>query len=257
MYPGINIVAIHNLDGDPGERAAALAAAIGVTLFEARNRVRPPVPTVVACCAERPHAEKLVLALAAARFEPFLLRGEEIEDDGARVVVRSFELSPGSLRLETRSGAAHIVRDEEIGLLLRGTTTVREAWTETTTKRKLSLSRAVLTGGLQIRKKKKVETTVVQQKSEGFIHLYPRGGPTFVFRETELLYQGLGPAMQASRTANFLQLLCELRSRAGNAVFDERLLNRGGQNHALGGVLSPDSHLDVAIAVIVFGAKRP
>ena len=242
------VIAVNELGGDLEERAAALARVLGLSLFEARGRVQPPAPRVVASFAERASAEPLVAALAAERLGPLLLAETDCEDDAARMTVRGFEKRPTAMLFESRDGQKRYVDDRELRVVLKVTETATQTRTDKTTERHFSLGKAVMTGGLLNTRKTKVETTTTTSSSSASLYLFTRDHPTFVFRESDLQFQGLGSALQPTRQANWLRLVQELRART--PIFDDRLAKRAGQNHVLGGVLAPDRYLDVAIALV-------
>lgn len=250
MEQGMNIVALGNLSGDPAERAGALAEALGITLFEARNRVRPPAPRVVATFAGRDQAHRLGQVLAQARFDPMVLGPDDLAAEEAAVEIRSFELRPRGILAITRDRTGLDVRTDQIRLLIRGTTKTRSVQTETTTERSLDVGKAVVTGGLMMTSKKTVETSSTTERKEGFLNLYASGHPVMVLRETVLQYQGLGKALQMAQSANFQVLIKELRERSGGAPFDERLVSLGGQVQTLGGILPPERYLYIALAML-------
>ncbi len=250
MNDDMVILAVGRLDGDEEARARALAEILGLTLFDARPRVRAPAPRVVATWRDATEAVPRAVALEKAGFRPLLLAGENVEHDAQRIGVRSFELLADRVIFGTRSGESHEVRYSEIALLLAGTASTRQVQAETTTTRHFSLGKAVVTGGVMMTSRKTEEKTVVQEAHEPFLHVHATGHPTFLLRETELQYQGLGPLLQPVRLTNFRCLVGELRARAAGATYDDRLTSLGGQVATLGGVLPPDRHLDVALALL-------
>jgi hypothetical protein len=248
MVGTLFIVAVRSLEGDAEDRARALARVLGLTLFETRARVQPPAPRVIASFAERAAADRLATALAAERFDPLVLAGADCDDAAAPVTIRGFLRQADAWHFEARDGWTRLVRDDELRLLLKVGTTTTANRTDKATLRRFSLGKAVLTGGLAFTKKETVETTTTTASSEASVYLYAEGHPPLVFHESDLQFQGLGPALQPTRQANWLRFVQELRGRT--PAFDDRLANRAGQNHVLGGVLSPERYLDVALALL-------
>jgi hypothetical protein len=242
------VVAVRELDGVPEERAAALARVLGLTLYEARGKITPPAPRVVASFADRGSAEDLVARLADEGFAPLLLPSDTCEGDAARVYVRSFERMSDGWTFEARDGWKRVVRDQDFRVLLHLRSTNTHTQTDTVTTRSFSMKKAVLTGGLAMRSKKTVETTSSSTSTEASVLLSAKGHPTFGFRESELQFQGLGADLQPARVANWRFFVEQLRSRTPS--FDERLAKRAGQVQVLGGVLDPDRHIDMAIALV-------
>ena len=250
MEQDTHILAITALDGAPEAQQAALAAALGIAVFEARQRVLPPPPRVVATLADPAAAARLAAPLADAGFAPVVLRRGDCGDEDHRVVVRSFLFHPAGMRVETRTGERHVVRFDGIRRLLQGQDFVRTEETRTKTRRRLDLGKAIATGGISITRKEKTRTTTTREAGGPFLLVYAAGLPTLAFRETELQYQGLGNLVQPGRPANFQRLVAELRARAGAARWNGQLLTRAGQQHVLGGVLAPERDLDVALALL-------
>ncbi|MFH1533180.1 MAG: hypothetical protein ABIK09_20835 [Pseudomonadota bacterium] len=245
-----HIVAITALEGNPEEQSAVLATALGITAYEARQHTQPPGPRVVATLADPESAARLAAILEGAGFAPVVLRHGDVGDEDGRIVVRSFLFHPLGLRVETRGGEPHAVRFDRIQMLLQGMDLQRGVETKTTSQRRLALGKAIVTGGMAITKKVKTTKTTERETGGPFLMVYAEGHPTLAFRETELQYQGLGGALQPGRPANFLRLIAELRARAGAARWDGRLMTMAGQRHVLGGVLSPERDLDVALALL-------
>jgi hypothetical protein len=251
-----HIIAVGRLEGKGETLAAALAKALGLTMFEARSRVRGPAPRVVAVLADRGRAEAAMVALQAAGLWPLLVQEEDLEHEADRVAVRAFKLLPGAVELEARDGQRLTVHDGQFRWLLKGTTWERELITDVNTVRKFSPGKALLTGGLMLTSKKKIETNRQELHTEGFLAVGLRDGPTLMFREKEVQYQGLGPAMQPTRFANFVALAQELRRRAPSAFYDERLMSPAGQAHLLGPTLPPEENLDLAIWLLAAWGAR-
>ena len=244
------VLAVRSLDPPEPQRVQAIATALGLTPYEARARAQGPAPRVVATFGQRPPADGAAEALDAAGLDPIVLGDDQIESDARRVFVRSFALAPGSVRFVSRDGRSFDVASADFTLLLRGTRIRRDSHVEVTTERRLSVGKAVLTGGLLMTSGKKKETTISTEVREGFLSLYATSTPDLLIGETTVLYEGLGPAMAPTRAANFMRLVAELRTLAAAAVYDERLLTRAGQAQVLGGVLGPEPFLDVATTVL-------
>jgi hypothetical protein len=244
------VLAIRAVDPPEPQRVEAIATALGLTPYEARARAQGPAPRVVATFGQRAPADRAAEVLEAAGLDPLVVGDDQIESDARRLLVRSFVLGPASVRFVLRDGRSFEVAAADFTLLLRGTRIRRDSRTEVTTERRLSVGKAMLTGGLIMTSDKKKETTISTEVREGFLSLYAATTPDLLVGETTVLYEGLGPAMAPTRAANFARLVAELRSLAATAVYDERLLTRAGQAQVLGGVLGPEPFLDVATTVL-------
>jgi superfamily II DNA/RNA helicase len=248
----MHIVAMHSLAKDKEVLAGRLAAALGVTTYEALARLRAPGngPLTVGVFAEKERAEQRAELLRTAGFQTALLTNDEIETERHARAVRQFSLGDHELCVTTDKGDSLGVPFQNIRLILRGTMIVRDVSTETVTKRSVSPGRAVLSGGLALTKTTKEVREVTRDERQGFVNLYTADGSILAFREKSLLYDSLGPALKASQAANFSHLVSELRRRCPQAPYDDRLLSRAGQIALLGPSLTPEDHLVVATALL-------
>ena len=253
------VLAIYNLKGNEALLARQLAAVLERTIYEATSRVRAPGggPSVIGRFAEPRAAQDAAAALRAGGFDTLLLDDGEIEADDRRFVVRGFQLGAEATIVESRRGGRLEVRYADVDLLLRGVRIVARPAAAPRTTRRLSLARAALSGGLVLTKAVQAPRPPASEEREGFLHLYGRGLPPVVWRETEVLYRSLGGALHPSRQANFAAVAAELRRRCPRAAYDERLASRAGQAQLLGPTLAAAEHLDVAISVLARALRQP
>jgi len=248
----MHIVAIYNLPDHKDELAEAFAAALGTTVYEARSRLRVQGngPLVVASCQDREAAERIAASLTSGGFDAILLDQDEIEAGSAQFIVRKFRLDDEMLYVESGEGLNLTVDYRSIDLLLHGTSIAVKTESETLKKRKFSLGRAVLSGGLVMSRTNKITREIKNEEREGFFNLYSGSLPALVFRESYLMYDSPGFALKPTRVANFAYLIDELRQRQPDAAFDDRLLRRAEQASLLGPLLSPEEFLNVAILLL-------
>jgi hypothetical protein len=248
----MNVVAIHSLMEDKQSLGGKLAAALGVTVFEALSRLRIPGngPLVVAVFADPEPAERLVEKLRAGGFHATLLTADEISTEAGLSPVRRFRLASETLHVESLHGGSIDISYRGIQLILRGTRVVRSTSTETVKNRSFNLGRAVLSSGLMLTKTTKTVRETTNEVREGFFALYAADGTAVTFNERGLVYDSLGPARQPASAANFVYLVGELRRRCKDAFCDERLLTRAAQAALLGPRLSPETHLSVATCLL-------
>jgi hypothetical protein len=248
----MHIVAVHNLGQDKETHAAAFASALGITRYEALSRLRSPGdgPFTVAVFADQQRAMQLEEKLRSAGFGAVVLTEAEIIAESTPLIARTFILSEHELAVGTETGRRLNISFQDIRLILRGTGIVRGTATETVKDRSLSLGRAVLSGGLMLTKTTKTVREVVTEERTAFFNLYAGDHPAVVFRENALVYDSLGPALQSSRALNFSSLIAELRRRAPDAQYDERLLTRPAQVALLGVALNPEEYLSVATVLL-------
>jgi hypothetical protein len=248
----MNLVAVYNLDKDEDRLSKALAAALGKTVYEARSRLRVPKggPSIIAVFQELEKAEDCASKLRTNGFDTVILRHEEIESDKTRFLVRSFELSVESLNGGSRQGQKLILPYRDIRLILYGIGITVDTETETVKERKFSMGRALMTSGLVMTKSTSHKVHTDEENRERFLYIYAPDRQTVVLRENALQYESLGKALQPSRAANFNYIVAELRMQSRDAVFDDRLLNRGSQAQMLGPSFNPEEHLDLATSLL-------
>jgi hypothetical protein len=248
----MHVVAIHNLKDDKQNRAAALAAILKGTAFEALSRLRAPGsgPFVVGVFAEQEQAAALAGELGSGGFSAAVLSAGELGAEAGQWSIRRFGLNEQDLSVESADGRSLTLAYQDINLILRGTLISSSTSTETTKERKFDAGAAVLSGGLKMTKTTKTTREVTKEEREGFFTLYAENNPTLLFRENSLVYDALGSGRGLSRSANFAQLTAEVRRRCPAARYDDRLLNRAGAAALLGPSLSPEGHLAVATALL-------
>lgn len=242
-------IVIDRVTAEPEVAAGALAKALGKTAYEARPSVQLPGggPAVVGVHATADVAEGSAAAVRAAGFVCTVV---PVKDPLPQLVVPvRFQLGDDELAVETRTHVHATIRWDTIEVLLHGTRQTQTESSEKVTTRKLSIGRAVLTGGLVNTRKETSTRTTTATDSDEFLLVF--AGPDVVsLREHELQYQSLGPALQPSRMANFRHVVAEIERRATRAVRDDRLMRRSVQSQTLGPMLSPDRHLELAAKLI-------
>jgi hypothetical protein len=205
--------------------AAALGKALGLTLAEARIRLAPEPPAILASLAPEP-AAALVATLRQAGLAVLAVEAPgSLEEQ--RVVARTAVLVQTGATFQPRAGAPVELPWGEVITILRGASSVRSETESTQKSAKFSVATAIVTQGLKT--SRTVEKTVrsQQEETEQVTLLHGRGGQRVVLRERELDFSCLGAAMQPTRTANMVALARLLKERAPSAFYDERLLRLG------------------------------
>ncbi len=248
----MHIVAIHHLGQDRESHAPALVIALGMTMYEVLSRLRSPGngPFTVGVFADQERAVQMEAKLRSAGFSAVFLTEDEIAAELSPLIVRKFVLSEHDLAVVTENGQNLSIPFRNVRLILRGIGIVRGTTTETVKSRSVSLGRAVMSGGLMFTKTTKTVQEFAVEERSAFFNLYAEGNPVMVFRENAIVFDSLGPALQASRALNFTYLIAELRRSCQNALYDERLLTRSAQIALLGPTLNPEEHLSVATALL-------
>ncbi|MEC4685797.1 MAG: hypothetical protein VST71_08725 [Nitrospirota bacterium] len=258
MVHSLNIVAIRNTPENKNNAAAILGEIIGTTLYEAGSRLRVAgkFPVIVAVYAEPASADETAAKLRSAGFETVVLDPEEIESDTSRFIVRSFFLDDMQLRVESREGESLVVDYSRIGIILRGTCIEQFTRTTIEKEKKLSLGRAVISGGLVMSKSTEKHHVDTLENREGFLNLYAGMKHIIAFRENSLVYSSLGSMLKPTRSANFAFITAELKRRCPDASYSDSLLNRSAQAQILGPLFNPVEYLDIAISLMAKSLRR-
>lgn len=251
----VHVIAIHYAPGKGEALVPALAEATDKSLYEVRARLSSPEggPAVVANFGEIEPAWAFAGRLRANGVAPIQINPEDVESDAQRFLVRTFHLGERSVTVTSRRGDTVEMPYREIRLILRGVRIESRRELQTTESRKFSAGRALMTGGLIVRKTTRKLQQVVTEERDDFLHVYGEKGegkPPLVFRASAITYQSLGHALQPSITANFSYLVNALRQAAPQATYDERLVNRQARARVLGPSLSESSHLDIAVSLL-------
>ncbi|MFL5350929.1 MAG: hypothetical protein ACJ8AT_39680 [Hyalangium sp.] len=210
---------------DVESAAAALGRATGLTLAEARIRLAPEPPAILASLAPQA-ADALVEELRKAGVAVLALEGAAAAE-GQRVVARTAKLGPTGATFQARTGVPIELPWAELVTILRGASSVRSETEVTQKSKQFSLSTALATQGLKTSTTVEKTARSQQEETEQAILLHGRGGQRIVLRERELDFSCLGTAMQPTRTANMVALARVLKERAPAAFYDERLLRLG------------------------------
>ena len=207
------------------EAARAVAGATGLTLAEARMRLAPEPPALVARL-EPEEAEPLVLALRKAGLAALAV-DVRCPTDKDRTVAHGFALDGAGIALTPRFGEPMRVGWTDVVAILRGVRASRSEVRRTEKSTHLSVGSAVLSGGLVMTRTSTRTVRESEGSSEQVILLYARDGRAATLAESQLDFSCLGPGMEPSSTANMGELARRLREGAKGAFYDERLMRLG------------------------------
>ncbi|SES73724.1 hypothetical protein [Stigmatella erecta] len=255
----MHLVACVRMPKELEAAASALGGALGLTLAEARLRLAPEPPSILARLAPEA-ASQLVAQLRQAGLAALVVEGGE-PAQGQRLVARTATLGPTGAVFQSRAGAQLPLAWAEVSALFRGASTVRSESAVLQQKAKFSLSTAIATQGLKMSRKEESTVRSQQEETEQVLLLYGRGGQRVVLRERELDFAFLGAAMQPTRIANMGAVARLFKDKAPGAFYDERLLRLGrrplpafvgGETHVQLGKTS-QTRLDTAEGLEVLG----
>jgi len=253
------LVAVTRWARPPEQELTALAPLFGLTPYDLRLRLLGPLPVLAAQGLDAETAAELARALrgqghgALACDQASIPRGDEL------VEPRDFALEPEALAL-AGPGA---VRLPYAGLeaLVLATRISAETSATAVTQKRLSVGRAMVTGGLSVRSKKTRNVRESDESRELVLYLYAQGAPRPVrLCESSLRYGQLAELMAPTGSQNFQALVAILRERARAAWFDERLVTQPRKPTLVGASIgtrqltesrSNAAELDLAVHLLV------
>lgn len=242
-------VVVDRLQGEPGDNAKKAASVLGGTAYDMRASMNVPDggPTVLTVLADAQAAEAARAQLQATGFTAAVVAVAQV---GPRIDVRRFEFTESAVVIDARQGPPLELVYGDVDLLIRASAVTTTSSTKTVKERKLSIGRAALSGGLINTRTTKSQQTTRSTDSDELLYLFRGDAAPVRMSEHGLQFQGLGDAVQPSRTANFMYTTDVLRRRCVRAGYDERLRRRAVQAQTLGRTLSPDDHLELAIDLV-------
>ncbi len=221
----MKLVAVVRPVSRPDEAARALADAAGLAPAEARMRLAPEPPALLARL-DPEKADALVPALRRAGLAALAIDARYPTDQD-RTVARSFVLDGAGITLTPRFSEAARFEWGDVTAILRGARASRSEVQRTEKTRRFSAGAALATGGIAMTRTSKQTVRSSEEETEQVVLVYARDGRSAVLAERELDFSCLGPGMQPSSTGNMLELARRLREGAKGAYYDERLLRLG------------------------------
>jgi hypothetical protein len=244
------VVAIYGWREETPEMAQALAGALGIIVFEARQRLIGGGPSVVAGFADQQQARVLAEKVDRVGIKALIVDAAAVRLRSCFFIVRRFKFEDRVLIIEAHDGQQETLPYAEMELILTGTSVVGSSETKTIVEKKFSMGKTLLAGGIPMTKKVKRQEEVFSGESEQILYLYTHDRPTAVFSLNGMNYDGFGAEMKLSRKLNFSHLISQLHLHAPGAAFDDRLLNRNSQVRLLGSALGREASLDLAAEIL-------
>lgn len=244
------VVSIYGWKEETPELVQALAGALGIIAFEARQRLFGGGPSVVASFADRSQAGELAEKVSRCGVRTLIVDAKAVRMRDGVLIVRRFVFERAGLKIETHTGHQETIPYAEMELFVTGTSVVGYNETQTVVEKKLDLGKTLLSGGIPMTKKVERQEVVSTEESEQRLYLYAHGRPATIFSLHGINYDGFGAEMKLSRKLNFAHLISQLRLHAVGAAFDDRLLSRGNQVRLLGPAQGHEASLDLAAEIL-------
>ena len=244
------VVAIYGWREETPEMVQALADALGIIVFEARQRLIGGGPSVVASFSDQQQARVIAEKMGRVGIKALIVDATAVRLRSCFFIVRRFKFEDRVLKIEAHNGQQDTLPYAEMGLIITGTSIVGVNETKTIVEKKFSMGKTLLAGGIPMTKTVKHQEKVSGEESEEILYLYAHDRPTAIFSLTGMNYDGFGAEMKLSRKLNFSHLISQLHLHAPDAAFDDRLLNRNNQVRLLGSVQGREAGLDLAAEIL-------
>ncbi len=221
----MKLVAIARAPSRPDEAARAVADATGLTPAEARMRLAPEPPALLARL-EVGAANALVAALRGAGLAALAVDAR-CPTDRDRTVTHAFVLADAGATFTPRIGRSMHVAWPDVLAILRGVRATTTSLERTEKTKRFSAGSALITGGLIVTRMSEQTVRSSEEAQEQVILVYARDGRAATLVENQLDFSCLEHHMTPSSTGNMVELARLLRERAKGAFYDERLLRLG------------------------------
>jgi len=258
--PGVDkmyLVIVHAWQKDAAEAAQIIAEALGILVFEARQKITGGNPVTIANFSNRQQAEEMTIRLSCNDIPAFIIDTHAVRDTQQLFQVSQFKLGSQILQVESAEGQQLDIDYTNIELLIMATCSDGQIETmTTTTSRKFSMGKTLLSGGIPMTKKVKTTEISKSEDRDKTLWLCSDKQEVIIFNRSRLNYVGLGEARKLTRELNFTHLQNELRRLAPRANYDERFLKRVGLVNLLGPSLDPETHLDLACEILFQSLKE-
>ena len=221
------------------EELPALAARLGMLAYDLRLRLAGGLPAVFATVGDGTEAEGHLQFLRSRGHGAVTCDADAVPTPDDQLVPCDFELSAAAMCGSFTQGRRFELPYAEIFGLVHAASVTSAEHTVTTQEKKISLGRAVLSGGMMLRKKVDRIDKKVTAEQEQMLYMFCRAQPApYVWKELTLRYEGLGDDRKLTTAQNFATLAERLRARAPDAFYDQRLLThkrRAGISSFAGG----------------------
>jgi hypothetical protein len=216
------VVAIRTLGTTVEAEAKALAADLGATAYEKRLVLVAGFPAIVLATTDVDAAQALVEKLRARGHRALMCRVADVVRATKMIQMRHFQLDHDGLE----SGGERLPW-ADLSTIVRARHQRQVATTEIVKQKKFNATRAILTGGLIMRKTEQREVSTTTEEVEQVLYLFrASGGTPWILREQTTNYSALGAALTPIANRNFAIMIEKLRECAPHAVFDDSLIRR-------------------------------
>jgi hypothetical protein len=218
------VVALFELATPVETEAPLLAADLGTTAYEERLKLVAGRPAIVLHTADSTLARDLCQKLRARDHDAMVCDTADVVASADMLVLRRFAFESDALVEPDIEGAR--LPFDDIAVLLRASHHKRTETHKEVKSKEFSGGRAILSGGLIMRKSVTREETSVTSEHEQVLYLFRASGEKpWLLRERGVQYAGLGAALAPSSIQNFTTFIALLRKGVEGVNYDDRLMH--------------------------------
>jgi hypothetical protein len=229
------VVAVADFCRGLEEDLPALGVDMGATAYDARLLVAAGTPAIVRTTPDRALALDLLTRLRARGHGAVACDATAVVAAADMVAIRRPRLEGDAIAIDDRTND-RLPYDDVLALVPAVHRRRIDAATQTR-ETKVSMGRALLTGGMSFTKTVKTNTHNATEERDGVLYVFRRSGALpWILREHGTGWGALGLPLAPSESENYRMALAALRERTPGATFDDRLMKRkAGERSALSG----------------------
>jgi hypothetical protein len=217
------VLAIVSLGRNAEQEAPLLAADLGLTVYETAIMLRGAKPVIVLRTEDLTRAIDIAGRVRGRGHDAVLLDLAQVTWSDAMFRPKTFHFEGDEL-VGQGGGQERRLPFADVFALVRAVHTTENSETVTTSVTAPSLGRAAMTGGIKVTKTTTRESSRTETMKEPVLYVFRGSEAPWLLASQLLRYEGLGPDLQVSKTANFEVLVRLLRERMPTVPFDTRLL---------------------------------
>ncbi len=219
------IVAITRWGQPVEQEALALAPLSSLAAYDLKLRLAGPLPVVFERVPDAQRARQLLVALRARGHGAVACDLARVASSEQMTSPRSYELGAHAfVALDPAWGQRQMPYVDLLALIRANSATIEQS-SSISKRKKLSLGRAAMTGGLVMRKSTTTDQRSTAEEREQVLYLIrDNGQDPMLLRERHLRHQGLGALVKPTSLENFGTLVARLRQEAPQALYDDRLV---------------------------------
>lgn len=202
----------------------ALAKELGEQPYDLRLKLAGVLPAYVYRGADLARAQAVLAIVQRRGHGAVACELERVHEAETMLTPRAVVFEPDAVRFERGVSQDSITYTDVLAVVHALETNALDA-SQKMTERKLSLGRAALSGGLMLSKTETSEKRTLTKDAEQVLYLFRRSGEDpILLRQQAIRVSGQAGVAPRTSLESFQSAIAELRRRAPDALYDNRLL---------------------------------